>query len=119
MATFGETLHKLLRQRKLSQTKFASEVEVSQGLIALVISGKRPPPIEAIDKWVAVLSLNETQGDRFKRSAAIAHLPESYRGKFEKFLDEHEDLKLKYQRLEAKVAEHMNKSGSSTLKDVK
>lgn len=49
---FGEKLGLLLKERKLSQTKFGKEIGVNNVSVNQYISGSRVPPTEVIQKVI-------------------------------------------------------------------
>lgn len=49
---FGEKLRLVLKERKLSQTDFASKIEVNKVNVNQIIKGSRTPPVDFILKVV-------------------------------------------------------------------
>ena len=99
MTAFGRLLRSALENRGWTQRGAAGHLGVSHGFLNLLMSGKRTPPIDQVDAWASALRLAGEQRRRFSDLAALAHLPEAVRERFEAFYDEHLQLRDDYAEL--------------------
>ena len=102
---FGILIKRLINEKYKSIREFCRIAEPksnnngSTAYISNVMAGKRPPPIEKIDKWINALELDKEEAKKFLYLACVAHLPKEVQPEFEKLLDEIEELKDEVKKL--------------------
>lgn len=76
---FGPVLAAHLERAGLSQRAFARRVGYSHVLVSYVITGRRTPPLEAIESWADELGVTGAERTRFIQLAWLAHAPPQVR----------------------------------------
>jgi hypothetical protein len=96
--TFPDMLKRLVGARFSSARAFVraayppAEEGAGSAYVSQVIKGAKPPPLDRLDTWADALGLNGTDRVTFIDLAALAHLPDSVRGRFELIYAEHREL---------------------------
>jgi transcriptional regulator with XRE-family HTH domain len=99
MDRFGVVLKRLLDARGLTVSAWARNMGIAQGFASNVLSGRRTPPLEALDKWAEALRLTGFDRVRFIDLAVVAHLPVQSQTRFLAILDEQSRLQVEVQQL--------------------
>jgi transcriptional regulator with XRE-family HTH domain len=103
MATFGELLRTLLARRNLSERSFAAVAKSSKSSISGIIMGSRTPPLAHTDAWCDVLGLRGQERQYFLDLAALAHLPQPARDRFQQLLADYRTIKAENGELMSQV----------------
>lgn len=103
MTKFGTKLSQAIDEKGLTQREAAQVLGVSHGFVALLISGRRTPPLDQVATWADRLGFTGDDRRRFIDYAALAHLPDQVREQFEQWYDDHQQLRQNYQDLLSEV----------------
>lgn len=99
MERFGVVLKRLLDARGQTVSGWARLMGIAQGFASNVLSGRRTPPLEAIEKWAESFRLTGFERVRFIDLAVVAHLPEQSQPRFLAILEEQARLQGEILRL--------------------
>jgi len=99
MDRFGAVLKRLLDERGQTVSGWARLMGIAQGFASNVLSGRRTPPLEAIDRWAESFRLTGFDRVRFIDLAVVAHLPEQSQPRFLAILEEQSRLQAEILRL--------------------
>jgi transcriptional regulator with XRE-family HTH domain len=72
---------------------------IAQGFASNVLSGRRTPPLAALEKWAESLRLTGSERVRFIDLALVAHLPAPAQPRFLAIIEEQSRLQAEIQRL--------------------
>jgi hypothetical protein len=81
----------------------ASQEDSAQAYLGQVMAGKKPPPLEYIDKWADALGIKGTERQRFIHLAITAHIPREFQAVFVKILDDWARQKAKVEELQRRL----------------
>jgi transcriptional regulator with XRE-family HTH domain len=93
MDHFGEYVRRLLDARGWTISHWARMVGIAQGFASNVVSGRRTPPLDAIDLWADSFALTGDERLRFIDLAAVSHLPKRSQARFLAVIDEQARMK--------------------------
>jgi transcriptional regulator with XRE-family HTH domain len=99
MDSFGVVLKRLLDARGQTVSGWARLMGIAQGFASNVLSGRRTPPLEAVEKWAESFRLTGYDRVRFIDLAVVAHLPEQSQPRFLAILEEQSRLQAEILRL--------------------
>ncbi len=99
MDSFGVVLKSLLDARGQTVSGWARLMGIAQGFASNVLSGRRTPPLEAIEKWAESFRLTGFERVRFIDLAVVAHLPAPSQPRFLAILEEQARLQAEILRL--------------------
>ena len=91
--SFGTVLRQLIDARGLTLSHWARSVGIAQGFASNVVSGRRTPPLDAIDAWADSLHLAGDERSTFLDLAAVAHLPKQSQARFLTVIEEQVRMK--------------------------
>jgi transcriptional regulator with XRE-family HTH domain len=97
MDRFGAVLKRLLDARGQTVSGWAGLMGIGQGFASNVLSGRRTPPLDAIEKWAESFRLTGFERVRFIDLAVVAHLPAQAQPRFLAIIEEQT-------RLQAEIA---------------
>jgi transcriptional regulator with XRE-family HTH domain len=86
-------LGRLLEEQQFTVRSFGEAVKLSKSSVSGIVQGIRTPPLESLYSWCDTLKLEGPARRRFLDLAALAHLPDAVRPRFEAWYDEHQKLK--------------------------
>jgi hypothetical protein len=88
-----ELFQSALKTSGLNIRKFATLVKSNKSTVSHYSSGRTAVPVEILDAWCDTLKIHGQDRRRFIDMAAMTHVPESVRERYEKWLDEHYAMK--------------------------
>lgn len=77
---FGDLLKALIDRQGLGLREWSRRAGYAHSNVAAVIKGRRPPPLDKIERWAVALDLDGTEKQRFIHAAYLEHAPEQVRG---------------------------------------
>lgn len=75
MRAFSRWLTARLRSQTMSTRTLAAQVYASKSTVAGVAIGSRPPPLDALTRWMDALAVPEAERQQVVLLAALAHSP--------------------------------------------
>jgi len=99
MDRFGVVLKRLLDARGQTVTGWARLMGIAQGFASNVLSGRRTPPLDELEKWAESFRLTGSERVRFIDLAVVAHLPEQSHPRFLAIIEEQSRLQAEIARL--------------------
>ena len=79
MAAYGEMLKSLIAQKGYGLREFAQRVGYAHSNISAIMAGRRPPPLDRIERWADALGLDGQERQEFLEEAYLAHAPQQVR----------------------------------------
>ena len=73
---FSDLLTAALKKNGLSGRSFSMKLQISQGYVSNIITGRIPPPKRDLEDWAAVLKLDGEMREKFMIEGLLAHAPE-------------------------------------------
>ncbi len=74
--SLGIWLELWIKRRGLGQNELAELLKVSESSISLILKGERKVPRREVQRWAALMKLNEAEAEEFKELAYLSHCPE-------------------------------------------
>lgn len=73
----------------MGQWEFSKKAGITRGLLSLIETGERTPPLDSIERMIQALGLSESHAAEFRAAAAMSHVPDL--AKVNKWLEKYAD----------------------------